>query len=101
MDKQIYVKINIYKYRQIDRYIARKKEKNYLNRSINKEIRKLNFCGPESYLRESTISDMESPSNFQVKAKKILKSVQKQRSYDLITMPKLSCLKWTYKVPNS
>ena len=43
------------------------KEKKYSNRSINKEIRKLDFCGPESHLRESTISDLESPSNFQVK----------------------------------
>ena len=28
---------------------------NYLNRSINKEIKKLDFCGPERQLRESTI----------------------------------------------
>ncbi len=34
-------------------------------------------CGPESDLKESTISDLESLSNFQVKEKKILKSVQK------------------------
>ena len=33
---------------------------------INK---KLDFCGPVSHLRESTISDLESPSNFQVKEK--------------------------------
>ncbi len=28
------------------------------------------FCGPVSHLRESTISDLESLSNFQVKEKK-------------------------------
>ena len=27
----------------------------------------IDFCGPVSHLRESTISDLESPSNFQVK----------------------------------
>ncbi len=27
----------------------------------------MEFCGPVSYLRESKISDLESPSNFQVK----------------------------------
>ena len=32
-----------------------KEEKKYLNRSIKNEIRKLDFCGPESHLRESTI----------------------------------------------
>ena len=30
---------------------------------------------------ESTISDLESPSNFKVKEKKLLKSVKKQRNY--------------------
>ena len=34
-------------------------------------------CGLESDLRESTISDLESLSNFQVKEKKILKLVKK------------------------
>ena len=33
----------------------------------------------ESDLRESTISDLEYPSNFQVKKKKLLKTVQKQQ----------------------
>ena len=55
-------------------------KKKYSNRSINKEIRKLDSYGPESHLRESTISDLESPSNFQVKEKKILKLVKKQRN---------------------
>ncbi len=32
----------------------------------------------------STVSDLESPSNFQVKEKQLLKSVQKQRNYALI-----------------
>ncbi len=31
-----------------------------------------NFCGPVSHLRESTISDLEIPSNFQVKEKKFI-----------------------------
>ena len=30
-----------------------------------------NFCGPVSRLRKSTILDLKSPSNFQVKEKKI------------------------------
>ena len=29
-----------------------------------------NFCGPESF-EESTISDLESPSNFEIKEKKL------------------------------
>ena len=33
---------------------------------------KLNFCGPVSHLRESTISDLESQLNFQVKEKNYL-----------------------------
>ncbi len=37
-----------------------------------------------SHLRESTISELESPSNFQVKEKKLLKSAQIQRNYALI-----------------
>ena len=49
--------------------ISKSKKKIYLNRSINKEIGHL---WPESDLRESTISDLESPSNFQVKEKKII-----------------------------
>ena len=36
---------------------------------ILKRIIITNFCGPVSHLRESTISDLESPSNFQVKGK--------------------------------
>ena len=43
-----------------------RKEK-YSNRSINKE---LDFCGPESHLKESAISDLEFTSIFQVKEKK-------------------------------
>ena len=48
------------------------RKKNYSNRSINKEIRKLDFCCPVSHLSESEISDLESPSNFQVKEKKFI-----------------------------
>ena len=36
-----------------------------------------NFCGPVSHLRERTISDFESPSNFQVKENFLFKSVHK------------------------
>ena len=46
--------------------ISKSKKENYSNRSINKEIGHL---WSESGLRESTISDLESPSNFQVKQK--------------------------------
>ncbi len=35
----------------------------------------LEFCGPVSPLRESTISDQESPSNFQVKEEKNIQIV--------------------------
>ena len=65
-------------------------EKNYSNRSINKEIW---YLWSESDLRESTISDLESPSNFQVKEKKLLKSVQKQRKYALIKNAKIVMFK--------
>ncbi len=34
--------------------------------------KKLDFCDPMSHLRESTISDLESQLNFQVKGKKYL-----------------------------
>ena len=37
------------------------------NIKIGLETWKLDFCGPDSHLGESTISDLESPSNFQVK----------------------------------
>ena len=63
-----------------------------------KEIRKLEFCGPESHLRDNTISDFESPSNFQVKEKKLFKSVQKQRNYALIKNAKIVMFKWTFVV---
>ena len=43
----------------------------------------MDFYGPVSHLRQSTILDLESPSNFQVKEKKILKSVHKQGSCKL------------------
>ncbi len=38
---------------------------------------------------ESTISDLESPSNIQVKEKKLFKSAKKQRNYDLIKNAKM------------
>ena len=42
---------------------------------------------------ESTISELESPSNFQVKEEeKILKSVQKQQNYPLIKNAKIVML---------
>ncbi len=44
-----------------------RRKKNYSNRSINKEI---GHFWSESDLRESTLSDLESPSNFQVIEKK-------------------------------
>ena len=55
-----------------------KKKKKYSNRSINKEIGCL--WSRQSFV-ESTMSDFESPSNSQVKEKKLFKSVQKQRNY--------------------
>ena len=41
----------------------------------------MNFCGPESHLG---ISDLESPSYFQVKEKKIIEIGQEQRNCGLI-----------------
>ena len=42
-------------------------KKFYSNQSINK---KSDICGPVKHLRQSTISDLESPSNFQGKENK-------------------------------
>ncbi len=42
----------------------------------------------ENDLRKSTISDLESQSNFEVKEKKLLKFVQKQRNYAYIKKAK-------------
>ena len=42
---------------------------------------------------ERTISDLESPSNFQVKEKKLLKLVKKQRYYALIKNAKIVIFK--------
>ena len=38
-----------------------------ISKSILQRIILTNFCGPVSHLRESTITDLESPLNFQVK----------------------------------
>ncbi len=46
--------------------------------------KKLDFGGPVSPLRKSEISDLESPSNFQVKEKKIFKSVHKQGNWTFV-----------------
>ena len=48
----------------------------------------MDFCGPESHLRESTILYLESPSNFQdnKEEEKILKSVQKQRNWTFVVL---------------
>ena len=64
----------------------------YSNRSINKEI---GLLWSRQSFGESTISDFESPSNFQVKEKKIFKSVKKQRNYALIKNAKIVMFKWT------
>ncbi len=53
----------------------------------------LDFCGPECHLRESTTSDLESPSNFTVKEKILLKSDQKQRNYAFIKSAKIVMFK--------
>ncbi len=53
--------------RQTTHRISKSQKKNYSTRSINM---KLDFCGPVRHLRQSTISDLESPSNFHVKEKK-------------------------------
>ena len=44
-----------------------------------------NFCGPVNHLRWSTISDLESPSNFQIKEEeKLFKSVRKQGNWAFV-----------------
>ena len=58
-----------------------KKKKNYSNRSLKKEI---GILWSRQSFGESTISDFESQSNFQVKEKKIFKSVQKQRNWTVV-----------------
>ena len=58
-------KTNIDKYRlaaNITEYLI-------ISKLILQRINITNFCGPVSHLRLSTISDLESPSNFQVKEK--------------------------------
>ncbi len=48
---------------------------------------------------ESTISNFEFPSNFQVREKKLLKSVKKQRNYALINKKaKIVMFNWTIVV---
>ncbi len=42
---------------------------------------KIGHLWSRELFEESTISNFESPSNFQVKEKKLFKSVQKQRNY--------------------
>ena len=51
------------------------RKKSYSNPSIKKEI---GLLWPRQSFRESTISDLESPLNFQVKEKIVFKSVKKQ-----------------------
>ncbi len=41
--------------------------KSISSEAFEKNQKKLDFCGIVSHLRESTISDLEYPSNFQVK----------------------------------
>ena len=54
---------------------------------------KIGLLWSRESFEESTISDLESPSNFQVKVKKLLKSVQKQRNYALIKNAKIVMFK--------
>ncbi len=44
----------------------------------------INFCGPVNNLRRSTISDLESSSNYQVKEKNLFKSVHRQRNWTIV-----------------
>ena len=57
------------------------RRKKYSNWSINKEIGLL--WSRESF-EESTISDLESPSNFQIKGKKLFKTVLKQENWTFV-----------------
>ena len=70
--------------------ISKSKKNIYSNRSINKEIGLL--WSRESF-EESIISDLESPSNFQVKENKLFKSIQKQRNYVLTKNDKIVMFK--------
>ena len=59
----------------IDKYrlAANITEYHIISKLILQRIIITNSCGPVSDLSESTISDLESPSNFQVKEEKIIK----------------------------
>ncbi len=43
-----------------------------------------NYCGLVNHLRWSTISDLESPLNLQIKGKKLFKSVHKQGNWTFV-----------------
>ena len=43
----------------------------------------MDFCGPVSHLRESTISDLETPLNFQLKETNLVEIGQLTRTLDL------------------
>ncbi len=55
--------------------ISKSKKKNIQIGPETTKLRKLDLWGPVSHLGESTISDFESPSNFQVREKKLFISV--------------------------
>ena len=59
--------------------------------SINKEI---GLLWSRQSFGENTISDFKSLLNFQVKEKKLFKSVQKQRNYALIKNAKIVMFDW-------
>ena len=63
------------------------RRKIYSNQSRNNEIGL--FLWSWQSFWESTILDFESPSNFQVKEKKLFKSVQNKRNYALIKNAKI------------
>ena len=79
------------KYRILNPHqISKSKNFFFSNRSRNNEI---GLMWSWQSFGESTISDFESPSNFQVKEKKLFKLVQKQRNYALTKNAKIIIFK--------
>ncbi len=56
----------------------------------------MDFCGPVSHLKQSTILDLESISKS--KKKNLLKSVQKQRNYAIIKNAKIVMFKMDVRI---
>ena len=73
--------------------ISKSKKKKSIQ--IGQETTKLDCCGQDSHLGESTISYIESTTNFQAKEKNLFKSVQKQRNLIFVFQ---TVIWWKYNI---